>query len=88
MVIPTYNEADSSAGAEGARVGPRIEVLVFYAREALLRWTRGRGPRATIVSVSLGVLFLAVVATFTIGPVFSKSHSELAGLEWRGPSAP
>ena len=54
----------------------------FYASEVLADWTRGRSVRSRLVWATLGLLALAVAASFTYGPVFAKS-GEFPGLEWR-----
>ena len=54
----------------------------FYASEVLADWTRGRSVRSRLVWAALGLLALAVAASFTYGPIFAKS-GEFPGLEWR-----
>ena len=54
----------------------------FYASEVLSDWTRGRDARSWLVWATLGLLALAVAATFTYGPIFAK-WGEYPGLEWR-----
>ena len=55
--------------------------FAFYASEVLASWTRPGRASAPFTWAVLGVLALAVVLTFTYGPVFAKS-GEFPGLFW------
>ena len=55
--------------------------FAFYTSEVLASWTDRRGALSTGVWVILAALLLAVVVTFTIGPIFTKLDG--AGLPWR-----
>jgi hypothetical protein len=49
--------------------------FAFYASESLCLWTRGSQTRARVIWICMGILFLAVAATFTQGVVFEKTDS-------------
>jgi hypothetical protein len=54
--------------------------FAFYASEVLAAWTEGNRVRSSAVGAILAALFLAVVVTFTFGPVFHKTDG--LGVEW------
>jgi hypothetical protein len=54
--------------------------FAFYASEVLAAWTEGNRVRSSAVGAILAALFLAVVVTFTFGPVFHKTDG--LGVAW------